>query len=426
MNYAQTAQNLAAQGRYGDTTLVHMTPQEVGGLQALARSHGTSLTTNPNTGLPEAFNLRGLLPALAGAGLAIATGGTSLALTPLQIGMITGGLGTLATGDIKKGLMIGLGAAGGAGLAGSAGLTGASATGTGAAGAGGVTPPSAGTAFSGVPTSNLPATISSAEGAAMNFGGPEFATAPTPVNYGLTGGPGTGGAGFSATKGLAGTPSGYSLAGSGTSGVTPSATAMMPKATPSTMDFLASNKSNISMAAAPVISAGLEPPGVKPLEPATYRPYDLTIENVSGQDPYAPGSTREREQLRYAFTPRPVTTDPNQAVFAADGGFMGRGDDNEPVEMMAGGLAAFKQGQYLQGGGDGMSDSIPAVIANRQPARLADGEFIVPADVVSGLGNGSSNAGAKQLYGMMDRVRQGRTGKKKQAPEIKPTKYMPA
>jgi len=417
MNYA--AQNLASQGRYGDTTLVHMNPQEVGGLQALARSQGTTLTTNPNTGLPEAFSLRGFLPALAGAGLAIATGGTSLAMSPLQIGLLTGGLGTALTGDIRKGLMIGLGAAGGAGLAGSAGLTGASAAGTGTAGAGGVTAPSAGTAFSGVPTSNLPPTISSAEGAAMNFGGPEFATAPTPVTYGLTGGPGTGGAGFSATKGLAGTPSGYSLAGSGTSGITPSATAMAPKASPSAMDFLSSNKSNISMAAAPVLSSALETPPGLPKEQTVYRPYDLAVENLSGQDPYAPGSTREREQLRYTFTPR-------EPIYAADGGFMGRGD-TDPVEMMAaGGLAAFKQGQYLQGGGDGMSDSIPAVIANRQPARLADGEFVVPADVVSGLGNGSSNAGAKQLYGMMDRVRQGRTGKKKQAPEIKPTKYMPA
>jgi hypothetical protein len=73
-----------------------------------------------------------------------------------------------------------------------------------------------------------------------------------------------------------------------------------------------------------------------------------------------------------------------------------------------------------------MSDSIPAVIGSRQPARLADGEFVVPADVVSGLGNGSSNAGAKQLHAMMDRVREGRTGKKKQAPEIKPRKHMPA
>jgi hypothetical protein len=76
-------------------------------------------------------------------------------------------------------------------------------------------------------------------------------------------------------------------------------------------------------------------------------------------------------------------------------------------------------GRMLKGPGDGMSDSIPAVIGKKQPARLADGEFVVPADVVSHLGNGSTDAGAKRLYSMMDKVRHARTGKKKQAPEIK-------
>ena len=67
-----------------------------------------------------------------------------------------------------------------------------------------------------------------------------------------------------------------------------------------------------------------------------------------------------------------------------------------------------------------------STIANKRPARLANEEFVVPADVVSGLGNGSSEAGAKQLYAMMDRVRQARTGTKKQGREINPAKYMPA
>jgi len=83
-------------------------------------------------------------------------------------------------------------------------------------------------------------------------------------------------------------------------------------------------------------------------------------------------------------------------------------------------------GQMLKGPGDGMSDSIPATIANKQPARLANEEFVVPADVVSHLGNGSSDAGAKQLYSMMDRIRKARTGTKKQGRQIKPSKYMPA
>ena len=83
-------------------------------------------------------------------------------------------------------------------------------------------------------------------------------------------------------------------------------------------------------------------------------------------------------------------------------------------------------GRMLKGPGDGMSDSIPASIANKQPARLADGEFVIPADVVSHLGNGSTDAGAKQLYAMMDKVRKARTGKKKQAPAVKANRYMPA
>jgi hypothetical protein len=82
-------------------------------------------------------------------------------------------------------------------------------------------------------------------------------------------------------------------------------------------------------------------------------------------------------------------------------------------------------GRMLKGPGDGMY-SIPGVIGGRQPARLADGEFVVPADVVSHLGNGSTDAGAKKLYAMMAKVRQARTGKKKQAPAVKSAKYMPA
>jgi hypothetical protein len=83
-------------------------------------------------------------------------------------------------------------------------------------------------------------------------------------------------------------------------------------------------------------------------------------------------------------------------------------------------------GRMLKGPGDGMSDSIPATISGKQPARLADGEFVVPADVVSHLGNGSTDAGAKKLYGMMAKIRKARTGKKKQAPAVKANRYMPA
>jgi hypothetical protein len=92
------------------------------------------------------------------------------------------------------------------------------------------------------------------------------------------------------------------------------------------------------------------------------------------------------------------------------------------VKMAAGGMPP----RFLSGGGDGMSDSIRASIDGTQEARLADGEFVIPADVVSHLGNGSSKAGAKQLYSMMDRVRKARTGNEKQGRQIKPKKFMPA
>ena len=99
------------------------------------------------------------------------------------------------------------------------------------------------------------------------------------------------------------------------------------------------------------------------------------------------------------------------------------------LNYAVGGLAALNQGgqpRMLAGGGDGMSDSIPATIGENRPAKLSDGEFVIPADVVSNLGNGSSKAGAKRLYGMMDRVRKARTGTTKQAKAINPAKVMPA
>jgi hypothetical protein len=82
-------------------------------------------------------------------------------------------------------------------------------------------------------------------------------------------------------------------------------------------------------------------------------------------------------------------------------------------------------GRLLKGPGDGMSDGIPARIGQKQPAALADGEFVVPADVVSHLGNGSTDAGAKQLYKMMDQIRQARTGRKSQGKKINPNKFLP-
>jgi hypothetical protein len=90
-----------------------------------------------------------------------------------------------------------------------------------------------------------------------------------------------------------------------------------------------------------------------------------------------------------------------------------------------GGEIAMAKGRYLQGETDGMADELPAQIGTSQPAALSHGEFVIPADVVSHMGNGNSDAGAKKLYQMMDKIRMARTGNKKQGKKINPDKFMP-
>jgi len=128
--------------------------------------------------------------------------------------------------------------------------------------------------------------------------------------------------------------------------------------------------------------------------------------------------------------------DPTSSLYAAGGqvddelggdySAMGMDQGNLQKGLFGLGYAEGGTPRFLSGGGDGMSDSIKATINGSQPARLADGEFVIPADVVSHLGNGSSKAGAKQLYSMMDKVRKARTGNPKQGKQINPRKYMPA
>ena len=114
MSLHALATNMASKGRNGDSMLVHMTPGEVHGLQALAMKHGGTLTTNPDTGLPEANFLKSLLPMLAG--FALGPAGFGLVSSGLTAGAIVGGVTGLATGSLSKGLMAGLGAYGGFGI----------------------------------------------------------------------------------------------------------------------------------------------------------------------------------------------------------------------------------------------------------------------------------------------------------------------
>jgi hypothetical protein len=78
----------------------------------------------------------------------------------------------------------------------------------------------------------------------------------------------------------------------------------------------------------------------------------------------------------------------------------------------------FAKGGYLNGPGDGMSDHIPATINGKQPAKLSDGEFVLPADIVASIGNGSNKAGSTKLYAIMDRIRQAKYGRTKQPPKM--------
>lgn len=140
--------------------------------------------------------------------------------------------------------------------------------------------------------------------------------------------------------------------------------------------------------------------------------YGPTPEQIeAGQQGYTQGL----EGLYQSLGPQPAIA--MEAVTGATGGSL---DDL----MMA-------SGRYLKGPGDGMSDDIHAYIeggstGEGQPARLARNEFVIPADVVSDLGNGSSDAGAEMLYEMMERVRKARHGTDKQPPAIKPSKVLPA
>lgn len=113
-------------------------------------------------------------------------------------------------------------------------------------------------------------------------------------------------------------------------------------------------------------------------------------------------------------TPAPVV---NDLGGAAQGGLIG---------YALGGLTTLAKGDYLNGTTDGMADKIPTTIEGKQKAALSHGEFVIPADIVSALGSGNSNAGAKVLYDMMDRVRQHAHGTKKQIKPANPKKTLPA
>ena len=173
---------------------------------------------------------------------------------------------------------------------------------------------------------------------------------------------------------------------------------------------------------------GISQPGYQ----GTIPKYDAVRERVPGTyDPNRrPGSGGQRYFTQTQYVPKsdtPATPMSAEGLAALNAANPAREVVQQPVQQMAaGGIATLKKGKYLNGASDGMADKVPANIDGVQEARLSDGEFVIPADVVSHLGNGNSDAGAKVLKGMMSRVRKARTGNDKQGKEIDPNKFIPA
>lgn len=338
------AQSLAGQGRYGDSMLVHMNPQEVAGLQALAMRQGGSLTVNPETGLPEAFSLKSILPMVAGAALTPVMG-------PAGAALAVGGLGTLMTGNLQQGLMMGLGAMGGANMAGSfANLAAPAVSAASAAPSAAIAAPAAIGGAAGAP-----GVLASAAPATTLAGATQFAPAAS-----------VGGIGFNAPAFAPTTTVGSSLLPTAASegvkaAVTPSlqvsapfATTepisnIIPTSTPSSlarppvsgisklfqpderttyenigagmkkafssgenlMGFLGDNKMNLAMSAAPLLISPEQEEVQR--QRAMIRPYTYEVDNLSGApiDPYGV----EAERLRGRF----VAGTP---YYAAQGGLM--------------------------------------------------------------------------------------------------------
>tara|TARA_R110000868_G_scaffold56712_5_gene175452 strand:- start:2575 stop:3684 length:1110 start_codon:yes stop_codon:yes gene_type:complete len=169
--------------------------------------------------------------------------------------------------------------------------------------------------------------------------------------------------------------------------------------------------------------------GIKPIKRAEGGPIDEQMSDpMGGISNILPGAN-EKDLISQAISAIKGEVEDPRPVLAAFVSKYGEDALRNLVDKVEGGdvtaTAEASQGQ-LRGPGDGMSDMIPASVDGQQDVLLSDGEYVVPADVVSGLGNGSSDAGAKHLDEMMARVRQQRTGSKEQAKQIEPKEAMPA
>jgi len=402
----QLAQGIASLGRGNDTQLVHMTPNEVGAMQNFAMSQGGSLTTNPHTGLPEAGFLDSMLPTLLGVGASLLMPGVA----PWMIGAGIGGLQAARTGDIGAGITAGLGAYGGAGVTGglasmgeNAGLSNWQSAQNAADTAVAQSP----NALSGqvaelAPYTNSPVLGSQQLGNAA-AGVQELGTEAGRTAFGNT--VGFGKVAAAAAPALA--------------------DAMQPKpltnnpitGSPGDRYSYVYDQKTGTYGPPKITHYSAEGGEIKGMAKGSYVPKSSSVRGGPYEDDSADMLNRDRalqELIASLSGTNPMLEAPYTRM--AQGG----------VASLGGDYAAG--GKLLQGPGDGMSDSIPAVIKGPRPQRaaLAQGEFVIPADVVSHLGNGSTDAGAKQLYAMMDKIRHARTGNKKQGKQINPAKFIPA
>lgn len=444
----QAAEQLQAKGRGNDDHLVHMSGNELKGLQDLAMAHGGSLSINPHTGLPEAGFLEQILPVVAAGAATYLTAG---AAAPY----LATALGSSAAGGILAGAGAGALISGGTAAlqhkdVGNAALMG----GLGGAIAGGLGAYTPADAAAGV----VPGTTDSVQ--------QQLLTAPSQTG-GFTGYQQALGSSTQTTPANAmdyfnkvGTP------GNIPTGITAAPTVAPPTSGPTFYSGLEPNGiGRLGVQSLPVLGLMQEQP-LNPIPQTQYDPNNPMRWRLSntfqGSTPVQPnpyykatysvgGSIGEVQQLPKGDPGIFYDSDANTkglGAFSATQYQLKKLGKKFNVPMSAGIKSGIKDlggdmsdnaaaggtaslggysdgGRMLKGPGDGMSDSIPATIGHKQPARLADGEFVVPADVVSHLGNGSTDAGAKKLYGMMDKIRKARTGKKKQAPAIKADKFMP-
>ena len=470
MSLHNLAKHVQRKGRGQDKMLVHMTPEEVHGLQRLALAHGGSLTINPETGLPEAGFLMKILPIVAAAAATYFTAGAAApALEAALAGTAGAGMGGALAGAGAGALVGGTSAAiqgqdvGKSALMG--GLGGAIAGGMGAYDSvySGV---NAGAQLPGasVTPNGMPIPTDAGAGAGVSgYGEANVLPNPTPAPT-VSGAPAP-----SAPPGAPGGPGGpptKEFLESYRPGIpTPStgddkAKLEAAKSYYSTMSTPGKmftqtlpgigasfgDKPDALPGEAPYTSSATLSPDFKGYTPDTpdpyYKPQYTRYAADGGLMALAPGGMAEEKKKKQRAS---LTADRTMAAMGADqaglamlnnarysANMTGASPLNPgmtlgdlPANAVAGargGLADLggysDGGRLLKGPGDGMSDNIPAQIGRKQPARLADGEFVVPADVVSHLGNGSTDAGAKRLYSMMDKVRTARTGKKKQAPAV--------